>query len=142
MSAVAAALRPRSNGGAVIGVERGFALEDADGTLTPLAEVWTDDSVRMNEGGCDPDGRFYCGSMAYDQQPGRRVALPARLRPLRARGAGGSHGVQRARVEPGRLARLLQRHRDPSGRRLRLRPRGRADRAAAFADTRRAVPTG
>jgi sugar lactone lactonase YvrE len=24
----------------------------------------------MNEGGCDPDGRFYCGSMAYDQRPG------------------------------------------------------------------------
>src|SRR3712207_3813706 len=24
----------------------------------------------MNEGGCDPDGRFYCGSMAYDQWPG------------------------------------------------------------------------
>ena len=24
----------------------------------------------MNEGGCDPDGRFYCGSMAYDKQPG------------------------------------------------------------------------
>ena len=24
----------------------------------------------MNEGGCDPDGRFYCGSMAYDKTPG------------------------------------------------------------------------
>ena len=24
----------------------------------------------MNEGGCDPDGRFYCGSMAYDKRPG------------------------------------------------------------------------
>jgi sugar lactone lactonase YvrE len=67
---VAAALRPRSRGGAVIGVERGFALEGADGTLTHLDELWTDDSVRMNEGGCDPDGRFYCGSMAYDQRPG------------------------------------------------------------------------
>ena len=67
---IAAALRPRSRGGAVIGVERGFALEGADGTLTHLDELWTDDSVRMNEGGCDPDGRFYCGSMAYDQRPG------------------------------------------------------------------------
>ena len=27
----------------------------------------------MNEGGCDPDGRFYCGSMAYDQRPARRL---------------------------------------------------------------------
>ena len=24
----------------------------------------------MSEGGCNPDGRFYCGSMAYDQRPG------------------------------------------------------------------------
>jgi sugar lactone lactonase YvrE len=67
---VAAALRPRRQGGAVIGVERGFALEDADGTIRHLGELWTDTHVRMNDGGCDPDGRFYCGSMAYDQRPG------------------------------------------------------------------------
>jgi len=67
---VAAALRPRRAGGAVIGIERGFALEEPDGTVQPLGEVWSDPSVRMNEGGCDPDGRFYCGSMAYDQRPG------------------------------------------------------------------------
>jgi sugar lactone lactonase YvrE len=67
---VAAALRPRRRGGAVVAVERGFALEDADGTLTLLDPVWTDPGVRMNEGGCDPDGRFWCGSMAYDRRPG------------------------------------------------------------------------
>jgi sugar lactone lactonase YvrE len=67
---VAAVLRPRRRGGAVIGVERGFVLEDAKGTLTHLGELWSDKNVRMNEGGCDPDGRFYCGSMAYDQRPG------------------------------------------------------------------------
>jgi sugar lactone lactonase YvrE len=67
---IAAALRPRAEGGAVIGVERGFALEDAGGALTYLDELWTDHGLRMNEGGCDPDGRFYCGSMAYDQRPG------------------------------------------------------------------------
>ena len=70
VAAVAAALRPRSGGGAVIGVERGFALEGPDGTLEHLPPVWTDEGIRMNEGGCDPDGRFYCGSMAYDQRPG------------------------------------------------------------------------
>ena len=70
VGSVAAAIRPRSWGGAVIGVERGFALEDADGAIAYLDELWTDDSVRMNEGGCDPDGRFYCGAMAYDQRPG------------------------------------------------------------------------
>jgi sugar lactone lactonase YvrE len=67
---VAAAVRPRAHGGAVIGVERGFALEEPDGSLTTLAELWPDPGVRMNEGGCDPDGRFYCGSMAYDKSPG------------------------------------------------------------------------
>jgi sugar lactone lactonase YvrE len=67
---VVAVVRPRRRGGAVIGVERGFALENSDGTITPLGEVWTDSHIRMNEGGCDPDGRFYCGSMAYDQRPG------------------------------------------------------------------------
>jgi sugar lactone lactonase YvrE len=67
---VAAVVRPRRGGGAVIGVERGFAIEEPDGTLTVLDELWADDRVRMNEGGCDPDGRFYCGSMAYEQTPG------------------------------------------------------------------------
>ena len=70
VGSVAAVLRPRQQGGAVIGVERGFVLEDAEGTLTHLGELWSDTNVRMNEGGCDPDGRFYCGSMAYDQRPG------------------------------------------------------------------------
>lgn len=67
---VAAAVRPRRAGGAVIGVERGFVLEDPDGTLRTLDPLWSDPNVRMNEGGCDPDGRFYCGSMAYDQTSG------------------------------------------------------------------------
>lgn len=70
VSEVVAAVRPRSGGGAVFGIERGFALEDADGTLTRLPPLWEDTGVRMNEGGCDPDGRFHCGSMAYDQRTG------------------------------------------------------------------------
>ena len=70
VGSIAAAIRPRRDGGAVIGVERGFALEDPDGTVTALPELWSDTGVRMNEGGCDPDGRFYCGSMAYDQAVG------------------------------------------------------------------------
>ncbi len=67
---VAAVIRPRTDGGAVIAVEKGFVFEDAEGNLTPLPEVWSTGDVRMNEGGCDPDGRFYCGSMAYDSRPG------------------------------------------------------------------------
>jgi sugar lactone lactonase YvrE len=67
---IAAAVRPRRRGGAVLGVERGFALEDPDGAVEALPGLWTDRGVRMNEGGCDPDGRFYCGSMAYARTPG------------------------------------------------------------------------
>jgi sugar lactone lactonase YvrE len=71
VGAIAAALRPRRDGGAVIGVEHGFALEAPDGTLTTLGELWRADAgLRMNDGGCDPDGRFYCGSMAYDRTAG------------------------------------------------------------------------
>jgi sugar lactone lactonase YvrE len=70
VASVAAAIRPRRCGGMVIGTERGFTLEAADGTLTRLGDVWDDGGVRMNEGACDPDGHFWCGSMAYDQRPG------------------------------------------------------------------------
>ena len=79
---VAAALRPRRGGGAVIAVERGFALQDADGTIEVLPPVWADPSIRMNEGGCDPSGRFWCGSMAYDQRRG--AAALYRLDPDRS----------------------------------------------------------
>ncbi|MFI8305363.1 SMP-30/gluconolactonase/LRE family protein [Streptomyces sp. NPDC085927] len=67
---VVAAVRPRRGGGAVLGVERGFALEDPDGKVTILDPLWSDERVRMNEGGCDPDGRFYCGSMEYGARRG------------------------------------------------------------------------
>ena len=63
---VVATVRPRRDGGAVIALERSFALEEPDGTLNPMEPLWSDPEVRLNEGGCDPDGRFYCGSMRYD----------------------------------------------------------------------------
>ena len=67
---IAAIVRPRRGGGAILGIERGFALEHPDGTITRLGDLWSGGDVRMNEGGCDPDGRFYCGTMAYDKRPG------------------------------------------------------------------------
>jgi len=74
VGSVAAAFRPVASGGVVIAVERGFALADDDlGGLTTLDELWSDAGVRMNDGGCDPDGRFYCGTMAYDERPGAGV---------------------------------------------------------------------
>lgn len=71
VGAVAAAIRPRLDGGMVLALERGFALADQTFTdVRELPQLWTDDGVRMNDGGCDPDGRFYCGSMAYDERTG------------------------------------------------------------------------
>jgi sugar lactone lactonase YvrE len=71
VGSVAAAVRPRTAGGAVIAVERGFVLEEPDGSTRTLPEVWDDPQIRMNEGGCSPDGSFFCGSMHYEQLPGR-----------------------------------------------------------------------
>ena len=55
---VAAAFRPRKAGGLVIAVERGFALLSPEGELTTLPEIWSDATVRMNDGACDTKGRF------------------------------------------------------------------------------------
>ncbi len=70
VGAIAAAFRPRRAGGLVIAVERGFALLSPEGELTTLPEVWSDPAVRMNDGTCDTQGRFLCGSMAYDESAG------------------------------------------------------------------------
>ncbi|PWH06281.1 gluconolactonase [Brachybacterium endophyticum] len=68
-SPVVACVRPRRGGGAVLALEKGFGLQDPDGSITPLATLW-DGPVRMNEGTTAPDGTFWCGSMAYDQATG------------------------------------------------------------------------
>lgn len=65
------AIRPRLGGGFVLAAARGFALADEDLTqIEPLAELWADVDVRMNDGACDPQGRFLAGSMADDARPG------------------------------------------------------------------------
>lgn len=65
------AVRLRRDGGLVAGADRGFVLVSADGVVGPPEPVWSDDSVRMNDGTCDPEGAFWCGSMAKDSAPGR-----------------------------------------------------------------------
>src|ERR1700743_3381990 len=67
---VAAVIRPRTAGGAVLALSDSFAVTAGDlGRLRTVAEVSQAPGVRLNEGGCDPDGRFYCGSMATDERP-------------------------------------------------------------------------
>ena len=71
LGGVAAAIRPRAAGGYVLAVARGFQLLTAEFALDgPVVPAFSDEGLRMNDGGCDPQGRFYCGSMAYDETPG------------------------------------------------------------------------
>ena len=68
---VAAAFRPRTTGGVVLADQRGFVLLDENLTVEKrLPPLWDDPGVRMNEGGADPAGNFWCGSMAYDESAG------------------------------------------------------------------------
>ncbi|MGH3471394.1 MAG: SMP-30/gluconolactonase/LRE family protein [Nocardioidaceae bacterium] len=69
---VAAALRPRAGGGAVIATERSFALASRNdlSDARPIGDVWSDPAIRFNDGACDPAGRFYCGTMAYAETTG------------------------------------------------------------------------
>jgi sugar lactone lactonase YvrE len=70
---VVGAWRPRRNGGVVVAADDRFLLLDPAGGVE-----WTSPSLfgpgrRMNDGGCDRQGRFYCGSMSLDAQPGQGI---------------------------------------------------------------------
>ncbi|MDG4834438.1 SMP-30/gluconolactonase/LRE family protein [Solwaraspora sp. WMMD1047] len=68
LDSVAAVIRPRAGGGMVAALEDRFALVDPDGTIDRLPPHCPP-GVRMNEGSCDPRGRLYAGSMAWDAAP-------------------------------------------------------------------------
>jgi sugar lactone lactonase YvrE len=71
LATVAATIRARRGGGYVLATENQFLLLGPDLTeQNALPPVFTDSQIRFNEGGCDPQGRFYCGTMAYDETPG------------------------------------------------------------------------
>jgi sugar lactone lactonase YvrE len=65
------AVAPAVGGGYVLAAGTGFLFVDAVGTLTELAQSEAGRTgVRMNDGACDPQGRFWAGTMAYDESPG------------------------------------------------------------------------
>jgi len=66
------AVVPRRSGGLVLAVQHGFALADpTTGESRMVARVGDGDpSLRMNDGKCDPQGRFWAGTMAFDERPG------------------------------------------------------------------------
>jgi sugar lactone lactonase YvrE len=87
VSSVAAAIRARQSGGYVLATENGFVLLRPDLTVEQaLPPVFTDPLIRMNDGGCDPQGRFYCGTMAYAETPGAgtlyRLDADGRVQPV------------------------------------------------------------
>ncbi len=55
--------------GWLLAAGRGFAHLSPDGSLRPLAEV-APAGTRMNDAACDPQGRFWAGTLAHDQRPG------------------------------------------------------------------------
>ncbi|MBO0813194.1 MAG: SMP-30/gluconolactonase/LRE family protein [Microlunatus sp.] len=68
---IVSVLRLRTRGGFVAGVQRGIRFLTDD--LEPDGDVITafdDVGLRMNDGGCDPQGRIYVGSMAYAETAG------------------------------------------------------------------------
>lgn len=69
---VAAFIRPRVGGGAILAGEREiFTSDSADFTdLRPLAQPFTDPAIRFNDGGVDPSGALLAGTMRYDQAKG------------------------------------------------------------------------
>lgn len=65
------AAAPRASGGLILAVHSGFAALAEDGTVAPVALVEADvTGNRMNDGKCDPQGRFWAGTMPYQDTPG------------------------------------------------------------------------
>ena len=65
------AVAPVADGGYVLAAGPGFLFIDENGTVRELAQPEAGRSdVRMNDGACDAQGRFWAGTMAYDESPG------------------------------------------------------------------------
>jgi sugar lactone lactonase YvrE len=62
---------PAASGGYVLAAGPGFLHVDEQGAVHELAQPEAGRTdVRMNDGACDPQGRFWAGTMAYDEAPG------------------------------------------------------------------------
>ena len=55
----------------IAAVRDGFAtISKKDGSLSYLSKVLFDETMRFNDGKCDPAGRFIAGTMRYRPEPG------------------------------------------------------------------------
>ncbi len=71
-SSIAAFLRPRAEGGAVVATERGLAVASRDdlADLQPWGALFADARQRFNDGGCSPAGHLYAGTRGYRDDEG------------------------------------------------------------------------
>ena len=70
LSGTVAAVAPiHDDQGWLLAADRGFSYLSPDGELRPLVEV-APEGTRMNDAACDPQGRFWAGTLAHDQHPG------------------------------------------------------------------------
>jgi sugar lactone lactonase YvrE len=68
------AVAPAAGGGYILAAGTGFLFADTSGTVRELAQPEAGhNDVRMNDGACDPQGRFWAGTMAHDESPGAGV---------------------------------------------------------------------
>jgi sugar lactone lactonase YvrE len=68
------AAAPAAGGGYVLAAGLGFLFVDESGAVRELAQPEAGhDHVRMNDGACDPQGRFWAGTMAHDESAGAGV---------------------------------------------------------------------
>ena len=65
----------REKGGFVLAVLEGFALVEPDGSIHVIASLPPHSRQRMNDGKCDPQGRFLAGSLSLDEDRRGAAAL-------------------------------------------------------------------
>ncbi|MDR2988371.1 MAG: SMP-30/gluconolactonase/LRE family protein [Nocardiopsaceae bacterium] len=66
------AVVPRASGGLVVAAGNAFfSMDPLTGTMVELAAAAGMPDTRMNDGKCDRAGRFYAGTMAADESPGK-----------------------------------------------------------------------
>ena len=107
--------------GWLLAAGRSFVHVSEDGSTRTLADVaWP--GTRMNDGACDPQGRFWAGTIADDHHAGGGALYRLRSAWAHRVHARRSHDLQRTRVEPRR------RHDVPGGQWPARRPRVRVRR--------------
>jgi sugar lactone lactonase YvrE len=80
---VGAAVLRRDGNGLVLALRDGFGmLDEGSGQVQLVAPVEADvPTNRMNDGKCDPQGRFWAGTMAFNPTPGTPTGAMYRLDP-------------------------------------------------------------